>query len=141
MQPILQQNGLRQRKSEHFPFCKYRARTPWQQTATAARYLAMNADHIAQRSRNKRDECWVRVLQEFNDVYGRECRGCGHTGPYCHFDWAHYTRDDKVDNLANLVARGCLERVEEELKRVRLLCKLCHSEETAKENGWEHAFD
>lgn len=114
------------------------------------RWLANKADADTRRAQTRKagekrkavqKRAWALVLEAFNEKYGRECCECGHTGPYCHFEWAHIKRDGKVNNISSLCHSGQLTKLEKELPKCRLLCRLCHAEETAAESNWEHAFD
>lgn len=98
------------------------------------------------RSVNKRRD--IVIDEYFIGKYGRECQNCGHTGPYCHFDWAHWERGDAPKDskgrrigFANIVRRFTEEELRAYLDKTRLLCKLCHAEETAQENNAYWAFD
>lgn len=89
----------------------------------------------------RRKTCWLIVADAFNETYGRECTECGHTGPYCHFDWAHWKREGKRSEISRLLISGNLTGLLKEMPKVRLLCKFCHAEETARETNAAHAFD
>lgn len=68
-------------------------------------------------------------MDEF-DKRGGVCEYCGYRGIYCHFDWAHKIQEDKEDNISTLMCAGSIKRLRPELLKCRLLCKLCHAEES-----------
>lgn len=80
----------------------------------------------------------------FTEKNNRECVTCGHTGPYCHFDWDHkqaFTKENKEkDNISYLFSRASIADIDAAMERCQLLCKLCHAEKTAREMNHRYAF-
>lgn len=111
------------------------------------RYYAEHKDHANAKSRE-----WYAATGRPRYLAGRDaalakyrelgcaCQQCGRRGPYCWFEWAHVTRASKFRQVSALYLRGPAA-VLAEIEKCRLLCCLCHKEETAREEDRDWALE
>lgn len=100
----------------------------------AYRARKSNRESIARRRRRG----LMVALREFV-ARGGACQECGLRSHYGHYEWAHVRRDTKRANIAHLY-NAAEDVLRAELAKCRLLCRLCHADETAREEGWAHCF-
>lgn len=110
-------------------------------------YARINKRNKETRKNIRERNMHIVVHEYFIEKYGRGCTRCGHVGPYCHFHWAHWKRGTvpldkhgKRRYVGKMVHWASAERIRAYLDDCRLLCALCHNEETSNEEDAKWAF-
>ncbi len=89
-------------------------------------------------SRNKiRDQNAQKV---FEYLANHSCVNCGESDPIV-LEFDHRNRNDKIENISNLVTHSSWERVESEIQKCDVLCANCHRRKSAAEFNYKrHIF-
>lgn len=98
----------------------------------------VNAYHVARRksdpAKRKQHQAYTkarrhRMVEEINELKKAPCTDCGERFKPWQMQFDH-VRGEKVDAIANLVRRGNVSRLEEELPKCELVCANCHADRT-----------
>jgi hypothetical protein len=89
-------------------------------------------------SRNKIRERNARRVFEY--LTNHSCVNCGESDPIV-LEFDHRNRNEKVENISNLITHSSWKRVECEIQKCDVLCANCHRRKSAAEFGYKrHIF-
>ena len=71
----------------------------------------------------------------YNHLRDHCCIECGEKNVIL-LEFAHKDRQNKLDNVSTLRAKGKFEEMVAEMQKCDVLCVSCHKQHTAKESKW-----
>jgi hypothetical protein len=81
-------------------------------------------------SRNKIREQNAKKVFEY--LAQNPCKNCGESDPIV-LEFDHRDKNDKIENIANLVLNSSWTRIEKEIAKCDVLCANCHRRKSAKQ--------
>jgi hypothetical protein len=85
-------------------------------------------------SRNKIREDNARKVFEYLSKH--PCVNCGESDPIV-LEFDHRDKNDKIENIANLVLNSSWTRIEKEIAKCDVLCANCHRRKSAKQFNYK----
>lgn len=81
-----------------------------------------------------------KILADYRDSFklNAKCSNCGieyPNEPYL-FEFDHLDKENKLYCVSQLVRKGSLLKLKEEINKCQILCLICHRRKTAKDLGW-----
>lgn len=100
-------------------------------------YYHSNIDKIKPRKRATRKQIRLETykkLKEYCETH--PCEECGESD-FAVLDFDHVDKNNKKLEISNMVRSGSsFSKIEEEIKKCRVLCANCHRRRTAKQFNW-----
>jgi hypothetical protein len=112
-------------------WCRACYKVNWQQ-----RYYD-NHQHYRQshnKSRNKIRENNARMVFEYLEKHS--CLICHESDPVV-LEFDHRDKDDKIENISNLILHGTWEQIQKEIEKCDVLCANCHRRKSAKQFNYK----
>ena len=112
-------------------WCKACYQLNWQQ-----RYYE-NHEHY----RNSHNTSRSRIREQnarkvFEYLAKHPCVNCGESDPIV-LEFDHRDKDDKIENISNLISNATWQKIEKEIEKCDVLCANCHRRKSAAQFGYK----